>query len=94
MKIFLDTIKSGLAAGKQIVVVEDFGSFQPTYVQLYALGISMMFISHSKKNADIKLCLCLKDVADHLGCNCDELVNNLPKGWDKEKTNNFGLYSS
>ena len=94
MKINLERIKSGMAGGKQIVVVDGYGSFQPTYVQLYALGMSVMYISHSKKNADIKLCLTLQDVANHLGCDCDEMVNKLPKGWDKERTNNFGLYSS
>ena len=71
MKINLERIKSGMAGGKQIVVVDGYGSFQPTYVQLYALGMSVMYISHSKKNADIKLCLTLQDVANHLGCDCN-----------------------
>jgi hypothetical protein len=93
MNIKLQNIRSGMAAGKQTVVVEGYGSFQVTYVEHPTLStMSTLYISHSIKNADIKLCFCLLDIAEHLGCDCDEMVNNLPKGWDKERTNSFGLY--
>ena len=84
MNITLKTITSGKAAGKQIVVVEGFGSFHPLYEEFYALGVHTLYLCHSKKEASIKLCFCLQDVADHLGVNCDELVNSLPEGWDDE----------
>ena len=85
LKIKLQTINSGAAGGKQTVVVENFGSFQPTYVELPTLSVMChLYISHSIKNADIKLCSTLMDVAEHLGIDCDEMVNNLPNGWDKE----------
>ena len=94
MKITLENITSGMAAGKQIVVVEGYGSFQPSYIQLHALGMSVLYIAHSKSKAFIKLCTNLYDVALHLGCDCDEMVNNLPKGWDKERSASFGLVSN
>ena len=85
MNIRLQTIRSGMAARKQAVVVEGYGSFQVTYVEHPTLStVSTLYISHSIKEADIKLCCCLLDVANHLGCDCDEMVNNLPKGWQKE----------
>ena len=88
MNVTLKTITSGMAVGKQIVVVEGFGSFHPTYDEFYCLGMHHLFLCHSKKNASIKLCFCLQDVADHLGVDCDELVDSLPDGWDKERAFN------
>ena len=84
MKVNLQTISSGRAAGKQIVVVEGYGSFHTIYEQFYELGMHTLYLSHSKKEHDIKLCYCLLDVAKHLGCDVDELVESLPKGWDEE----------
>ena len=87
MNITLKPITSGMAAGKQSVVVEGYGSFQPTYVEHPTLSVmSHLYISHSIKNSDIKLCFTLLDVANHLGCDCDEMVDNLPSGWQKEYT--------
>ena len=84
MKVYLKTIDSGCAVGKQIVVVDGYGSFHPIYEQLHSLGMMSLYVSHSIKDADVKLCDCLYDVAKHLGVDCDELCNSLPKGWSKE----------
>lgn len=84
MTVKLHTITSGKAAGKQIVVVDGYGSFHPLYEEFYGLGMHHLYLCHSKKEASIKLCFCLQDVADHLGVDCDELVNSLPEGWNEE----------
>ena len=88
MNVTLKTITSGRAVGKQIVVVDGFGSFHPTYDEFYGISMHLLFLCHSNKNASIKLCFCLQDVADHLGADYNELFDSLPDGWNKERVFN------
>lgn len=86
MKITAREIRSGLASGKVTHDVEGYGSFQTVYYEPFVGCMSTAYIVYSKKYpAQDKLCQTLRDVANHLGCDVDELCDNLPDTWTKER---------
>ena len=85
MKTSLEIITSGKAVGKQYVRVDGYGSFRVLYEQLYTECMMTLYLCHSLKMAEVKLCNTLFDVAQHLGVDCDELVNSLPDSWQAER---------